>query len=151
MERIDFEKLINFAIKNEISAQEFYRRVSEKVTVPFLKKLFAQFVEEERNHQQILEGFRNLGPSEFRFTETPDYHLSEEEKSPAVSSDMKPVEAFGLAMKKEEAAVRLYLSFANVTNDPEKKRIFQELAKMEREHKHKMEKAFIDVGYPEVW
>lgn len=33
----------------------------------------------------------------------------------------------------------------------EQKKIFLELAEMEREHKAKMESAFVDIGYPEVW
>jgi rubrerythrin len=30
-------------------------------------------------------------------------------------------------------------------------KIFLELAAMERDHKAKLEAAFVDIGYPEVW
>ncbi len=147
----DFKNLLTFAIQNEIEAQAFYRKVAEKASDPFLKRLFGQFVEEERKHQQILENFQASDPSEFHFTDVPDFHLAETEPTPTVEPHMKPIDAFGLAMKNEETAMRLYMSIAEATSDPGKKKIFQELATMEREHKHKMEKAFVDIGYPEVW
>jgi rubrerythrin len=33
----------------------------------------------------------------------------------------------------------------------DRKKLFYELAAMERGHKSKMESAFVDIGYPEVW
>lgn len=64
---------------------------------------------------------------------------------------MKPVDAIALAMKKEEAAMQQYTRLAQASMDAEQKKIFLELAEMEREHKTKMEAAFVDIGYPEVW
>jgi len=64
---------------------------------------------------------------------------------------MKPADAIALAMKKEEEAMNLYLSLAESCKDEAQKQIFKDLAAMERGHKFKMEKAFVDIGYPEVW
>ncbi|MCP3954519.1 MAG: rubrerythrin, partial [Desulfobacterales bacterium] len=54
-------------------------------------------------------------------------------------------------MKNEEDAMRQYQQMAAACDDPDKKRVFEDLAAMERGHKNKMEKAFVDIGYPEVW
>jgi rubrerythrin len=54
-------------------------------------------------------------------------------------------------MKKEQAAMKHYTQLADACTDPDQKNIFLELAAMEREHKNKMEAAFVDIGYPEVW
>ena len=65
--------------------------------------------------------------------------------------DMKPADAFALAMKKEADAMKQYSEMADLCDDDEKRQIFLDLAAMERDHKLKMESAFIDIGYPEVW
>ena len=64
---------------------------------------------------------------------------------------MKPAEAIALAMKKEEEAIVQYTALAEDCPDAEKKKVFLDLAAMERGHKKKMEAAFVDIGYPEVW
>ena len=65
--------------------------------------------------------------------------------------DMQFADAIALAMKKEESAMRQYTQLADASEDSAQKQIFLELAAMEREHKAKMEAAFVDIGYPEVW
>jgi len=54
-------------------------------------------------------------------------------------------------MKNEEEAMKLYTAMARVTSDAAQKGLLLELAAMEREHKRKMEDAFVNVAYPEVW
>ena len=119
----DFDEIITFAISNEIEAQTFYGDAARKLKDPYLKKLFTQFVAEEKKHQEILEGLRHSDPQTFHFKSAPDYHVSETETAPAVSSDMTPAEAFALAMKNEEAAMRLYQFFADAASEPDKKQI----------------------------
>jgi rubrerythrin len=64
---------------------------------------------------------------------------------------MTPTDAFSLAMKKEETAMKHYTTLADGCTDPKQKQIFMDLAAMERDHKQKMESAFVDIGYPEIW
>lgn len=151
MNRDNFENILTFAIRNEIEAQEFYRDVAEKLRDPHLKDLFAGFVEEEKRHQALLENMSDLDASEFHFDTPPDYHIAEQMGKPEVSDAMKPADAFTLAMKREEEAMKLYLFFASAASDPDKKKLFRELAAMEKEHKFKMENAFVNIGFPEVW
>ncbi|MGD8846967.1 MAG: ferritin family protein [Desulfobacteraceae bacterium] len=47
--------------------------------------------------------------------------------------------------------MRHYTELADVCTSAERKKLFYQLAAMEREHKNKMENAFVDIGYPEVW
>ena len=81
----------------------------------------------------------------------PDYHVAENVDRPKLSTAMKPADAFALAMKNEEDAMNHYTNLAAAVSDAEMKKIFHELAAMEKEHKFSMEKAFVDIGYPEVW
>jgi len=151
MDKNKFDEILVYAISNEVEAEEFYLEASEKLSEPFLKDLFLKLSKEEKRHQKILEGFRGKASVSFHFKEVPDYHVSEKVDRPKLSTSMKPADAFALAMKNEEDAMNQYKNLAAVVSDTELKKVFQELAAMEREHKLAMENAFVDVGYPEVW
>jgi rubrerythrin len=153
MDQKTFKEIIAGAIKREVEAYEFYQQVSRKVQDPYLKDLFLGFAEEELRHQKILQGFQGKDDAAVRFARVPDFHVSEtvDEHEAELSILMKPADAIALAMKKEEAAMRHYSQMAEACSDPAQQKVFLELAVMERGHKNKMEKAFVDIGYPEVW
>ncbi len=151
MNRSEYEDILKNAIESEIEAQNFYKSVSEKVASPDLKELFSSFVREEKKHQDILEGFLSEMPETLPFDESKDYKVAETVDEIPLTTDLKPADAFALAMKKEEAAMAHYSRLADACTDPAQEKIFHDLAAMEREHKLKMEKAFVDIGYPEVW
>ena len=146
-----YEKILSDAIAGEIEAQEFYGNVAEKMTDPGLKELFSKFAREETRHQRILEGFRSKVPKHLPFDESRDYKVAETVADVPLSTAMKPADAFALAMKKEEAAMKHYANLAEGCADPNQAQLFRELAAMEREHKLKMENAFVETGFPEVW
>jgi rubrerythrin len=147
----EYERILSNAIENEKEAQAFYGAVAKKMTDPGLRELFEKFVEEETRHQRILEGFRAKAPKHLPFEETRDYKVAETVDDAPLNTDMKPADAFALAMKKEEAAMKHYTELAEGCTDPEQSALFRELAAMERDHKLKMENAFVETGFPEVW
>ena len=151
MNRAQYDTILKNAIQGEIAAQNFYQAAADKMKDTFLKDLFLGFVREEKKHQKILEGFQASIPEALPFDEKRDYHVAETTPDPVVSSDMTPTDAFALAMKKEEEAMNHYTNLANGCTDAKQKEIFLELAAMERDHKQKMESAFVDIGYPEIW
>ena len=151
MNRGEYEKILADAISAEIAAQHFYQDVADKMTDEFLKKMFIEFSAEEKKHEQTLRGLSASVPEHLPFMENRDYKVAETIDAPEVSSAMKPADAFALAMKNEEAAMNHYTALADGCTDAGQKQIFLDLAAMERAHKFKMEKAFVDIGYPEVW
>jgi rubrerythrin len=151
MNKNAFYETLIYAISNEVEAEEFYLEASRKLSDPFLKELFLRLSREEKRHQRILEGFQEKTPVDFHFKEVPDYRVSEHVERPRLSTAMKPADALALAMKNEEEAMNHYTRLADSVSDTEMKRVFYELAAMEREHKFSMEKAFVDIGFPEVW
>jgi len=151
MDQREYEKIIQSAISNEIEAQQFYAAAAEKVADPYLKTMFKDFVTEEKKHEEILNKVLSSNSMATFFTETLDFKVAETVDEPSLSVDLGPADAIALAMKKEEEAMKEYTALADNCPDPEQKRVFQELAAMERGHKLKMEKAFVDIGYPEVW
>ena len=151
MDRGKYEDILNAAIESEIEANRFYQQVAERVKDGYLKDMFLAFAREEDKHRRILEGFRNRPEHAVHFAAVPDFHVSETVDEVTLSIDMKPRDAIALAMKKEEAAMKHYNQLAAACDDKEQQNLFLELASMEREHKAKMEKAFVDIGYPEIW
>jgi rubrerythrin len=152
MNKHTYQEVLDNAISNEIEAYRFYREVAEKVEDRFIKQMFEEFAREEQMHRKILEGFRERSDMEIHFTHLPDFHVSTTLDTPVqLSIDMKPADAIALAIKKEEAAMTHYSHLAEACADPDQRKVFLELAAMERGHKSKMENAFVDIGYPEVW
>ena len=147
----DYKEIIKHAIANEVEARKFYEDAANTLQDAYLKKLFLSLAEEEKKHRDILTQIYTSNTIERYFTEMRDYKVAETMDEPELSMDMKPADAFALAMKKEEAAMKQYTEMANLCDDADKRQVFLDLAAMERDHKLKMETAFTDIGYPEVW
>jgi rubrerythrin len=146
-----YKEIIEFAIAGEIEAQEFYQAAAKKINDPYLKKMFEKFVKDEKGHEKILKGILSKDSINRYFNESTDYKVSETVDKPKLSVEMKPADAIALAMKNEEEAMKQYTELAETCSDIRQKEIFLDLAAMERGHKLKMEKAFVDIGYPELW
>jgi rubrerythrin len=146
-----YKEIIEFAIAGEIEAQEFYKVAANKINDPYLKEMFEQFAKDEKGHEKILKGILSKDTINEYFNESTDYKVAETVNTPKLSTDMKPADAIALAMKKEEEAMKQYTDLAEACLDPGQKKVFLDLAAMERGHKLKMEKAFVNIGYTEVW
>lgn len=153
MDQNTYKVILSGAIERELEAHRFYQQVAQKVKDGYLKEMFSSFAVEELKHRDILQGFANKANMAIHFARVPDFHVSETVDAPdmALSIEMKPADALALAMKKEEAAMRHYTQLAEACTDPAQQKVFLELAEMERSHKFRMENAFVDIGYPEVW
>ena len=147
----EYKGIIKQAIANEVEAKKFYEEAASTLQDPYLKTLFAGLADEEKKHRDILTKIYNSDTMERYFSETRDYKVAETVDAPALSTDMKPADAFALAMKKEAEAMAQYTEMAALCDDVDKRQVFLDLAAMERDHKLKMETAFTDIGYPEVW
>ena len=151
MNLTEYKDIIKQAIANEVDAKKFYENAANALQNPHLKKLFFSLAGEEKKHRDILKDIYTSNTVDRYFSETRDYKIAETVDEPELSMDMKPADAFALAMKKEESAMKQYTEMAEMCDDESKKQVFLDLAAMERDHKLKMETAFTDIGYPEVW
>ncbi len=147
-----YKQVISDAVKAEIEAKEFYEKVSQRVKDTFLAELFEKFAREEAKHETILTAILNkekMDTSFFNFEK--DFKVSETIEMPKVNEEMDLKAAIGIAMKNEELAMKNYTALAENCDDKQLKKVFLDLASMERDHKFKMENSFVDVAYPEVW
>lgn len=151
MNKSEFELLLSGAIKNEVEAFTFYDGLAKRTKDPFVKALFEDLAKQELGHQEVLERFRDDDSLVMNFQSMQDWKIAESVPMPDLSLDMKPKDAIALAMKKEEAAMNFYTQLAHACTSPEHKNLYLNLAAMELGHKHRLENAFVDIGYPEVF
>jgi rubrerythrin len=102
-------------------------------------------------HEQLLTNILAGGEAALSFKKTQDYKLSETIPAPDMSGKVSMADIFAVAMKREERAMNMYLNLAKDSSSEKIKKIFTELAEMERGHKVKLEQAYTDVAYVEAW
>ncbi len=151
MEINDYKEAINFAIDREIEAQNFYKEIANKVSKPELNEMFLSFAGEEKKHEMILKDILKKDDVDTYFHEDRDYGVAETVPAPDISQISTLKDAFALAMKNEEKAMKMYLAMAENCKTRQIKTVFEDLAAMERDHKFKMESSFTDVAFPEAW
>lgn len=152
MDTMDIEKLFSLALSRELEAHEFYREVSRRSKEPAVKELFAELSEQEMQHHDLIERFRQDPTAIMKFKAPKgDFKLAEATPQPRLSTTMKPADAIALAMKKEQQAAEFYQQLAASSQDSALSQAFVSLANMELEHKRRLEDAYVQVGYPETF
>jgi len=147
----DFKAIISSAIDGEIEAYDFYRNVSEKVKDPALQRIFSELAGEEKGHREFLLSIINRDSKALQVDDTEDYKIADTLEIPPLTLGMKPTDGIALAIRKELDAMQMYTQLARVSSDPEQKQTFLELAKMEKNHKTRLEDIYTSMAFPEVW
>jgi rubrerythrin len=147
----EYKNIISEAINNEVEAYTFYQTVSEKVTDANLKTLFGELAGEEKGHREYLQNLLSRDIASLGFSATKDYKVGDSIPTPALTPDMKPVDGLVVAIKKELAAMQMYTQLANASDDAEIKKLFTELATMERGHKARLEDIYVNTAFTEAW
>lgn len=146
----EYKKVISMAVGNEIEAYDFYTAAGEKVENAGLKSIFKDLAAEEKKHQDFLQGLLTQAKP-MKFDENEDYKIAESVEAPKLSITMKPADAIGLAMKKEEEAMAMYAGLAKASADKDQKDMFEQLSRMEQGHKVRLEGIYSEMAYVEVW
>ena len=147
----EFKKIILSAIDKEVESYTFYTASSERVKDAALKSVFKELAEQETMHRKTLQEYLSGAKKDLKFDEVKDYHLSDTLESPALTTEMKPLDGLKLAIKKEEEAKQMYEKFAAASIDEDQKKVFTELAKMETGHKARLEDIYTNTAFAEAW
>jgi len=140
------DEILDFAIANEIEANQFYLELAARMDVPAMKRVFEEFAQEEQGHRAKLEaverGAWQLDGMKERIENMglADYLVDIEP-----TADMSYADALVLAMKKEKAAYRLYIDLAERAEADDVKNLFLSLAAEEARHKLRFEIEYDDV------
>ena len=151
MKSNDFRSIIDFAVKNEVEAYEFYVNATLKVSNEYLKEVFEDLAKEELQHKKFLTEFLASDIEVIKLDEFNDYKVAETIDKPTLSVEMNFTDAIGLAIKNEEEAMQMYKSLSQACLNEEQKSLFIGLMNMEKMHKSRLEDIYINVAYAEVW
>ncbi|HRY98295.1 MAG TPA: ferritin family protein [Bacteroidales bacterium] len=131
--------ILEFAIRSEQAAVEFYTQLATQARNGDMKAVFEQFAREEMGHKARLlsireSGFPGLGQEKVADLKIADYTVAAE-----VSPGMSYSDALVVAMKREKSAFRLYMDLSERAGDQEMKEAFLSLAMEESKHKLRFE------------
>lgn len=147
----EYKKIISTAIDREVEAYTFYKTVSGKVKDANLKKLFLELAGEETKHREFLQGLLSKDVKSLKFSATKDYKVGDSIETPELTADLTPVDGLVVAIKKELEAMQMYTALANNSTAADQKKMFLELASMERGHKARLEDIYVNMAFAEKW
>jgi rubrerythrin len=132
------DDILDFAIKNEQDAVDFYTKYSVLVKGE-IQNVFLEFAQEEIKHKARLTKIKEEKMFEFTQEKINSLNLSDYTTIANFSVDMDYQDALMLAMLKEKAAFKLYINLAQKTDVPFLKQVFLSLAQEESKHKLRFE------------
>jgi rubrerythrin len=133
------DEILDFAIKAEQEAVDFYTDLSKQSVNNEMKLVFEEFAMEEVKHKARLTKIKEEGIFEMKFENIADLKISDYTVKLQPYPDMSYQDALILAMNREKAAFKLYTKLSTKTDNPELKTIFLSLAQEESKHKLRFE------------
>lgn len=144
----DLNAVIEFAIEKEIEAAEFYQNASQHEQFSGKKQMLEEFSAEERKHEALLKDLKagNIGEklAHYDYKWIVDIKRSDYVHAVEYHAGMAYHELLMLAMKREEAALKLYNELLDHAETAEQKKVFKMLCQEEAKHKLALETMYDD-------
>ena len=137
-------EILDFAIREEQAAVDFYLQLAAQSKNHQTKKIFHEYAEEEMRHKSNLIQVKENGTFHLTDAKVKDLKIAEYLVDVKPSANMSYQDALILAMKKEKAAFRMYTKLAENAEDPAVKATFLNLAQEESKHKLRFEIEYDD-------
>jgi rubrerythrin len=131
---------MDFAIAREKDAVLFYQYLQKKVRFESQKEVLREFELIEIGHVQLLERVKTQQSLDKLSRNLPeDLQLSSYLHDVEPDENMTYQQILITAMKKEERSAVLYSSLRDQSEDPDLRKIFDQLMKEEENHRHHFE------------
>jgi len=138
------DEILDFAIKNEEDAAEFYTDLADRSESISMRKVFEDFAREERGHKTKLLGVKKSGKMQPATEKIIDLKIGDYLVDTKPGPDLDVQQALILAMKQEKAAFKLYTDLAAAAPDEELRGLLLALAQEEAKHKLRFEVEYDD-------
>lgn len=145
MELKSVSQILDFAIKKEEEAAQFYNDLAAKMGQQHVGEVFRSFAQEELGHKEKLLAVKKGNMSLIDHQRIVDLKIGDHLVEIALSPDIEYKQALIVAMKAEKAAFRLYHDLAATTDDANLKNVLLGLALEEAKHKLRFEIEYDDV------
>jgi rubrerythrin len=133
-----FNEVMDFAIKEEIEAVNFYKMLADFVEEPEMAEVLLDLALQESEHKAKLEAVK-AGSIALDDQDVGDLGITSKVEQVKPYAKMNYVDLLVIGMKKEEAARKLYTDLTTIAQTQEIRDIFLKLAKEEAEHKMRFE------------
>jgi len=133
------DEILDFAIRKEQEAHDFYTDIANKAKREPIKQIFLGYALEELGHKSKLEAVKGGKIMLSSEQKVMDLKLGDALVDIEVAPDLKYQDALILAMKAEKNAFILYNNLADVAPNATVKDIFLGLAQEEAKHKLRFE------------
>ena len=132
--------VLDFAIEQEQVAVDFYSELSKNTENKEVKDIFLDFVKEEMGHKIKLQKIKKEGIFNNEVIDNiSDLKISDYLEAVKPTPNMTYRDALVVAMQRERAAFKLYISLSNMAPTEALKSTFRSLAAEEAEHKLQFE------------
>jgi rubrerythrin len=138
------DEVLDFAIKNEENARDFYKALAGKMERPAMKTVFEGFAMEEEGHKNLLSKVRETGGFAASSEKILDLKIGDYLVPVETEGDLTYQDALILAMKKEKMAYKLYTNLSAAVKDETLKTTMVSLANEEAKHKLRFEIEYDD-------
>lgn len=140
MEGKDLKDIIAFAIEREEEAINFYTGLSGHFRFAPRKELLEELADMERGHIVVLRNMEKKGFPAGAVKSTADLSISQYLVKPEKPADqLEYHDILVLAMKREEASLKLYRDLASRVSGTPQAAVFLRIAEEEADHKLKFE------------
>ena len=136
--------VLDFAIGEEEAAVKFYSELAGKMEKQWMRKVFEDFVKEEKGHREKLVAIKEGNIPALKAEKVTDLKIGDYLVDAKPGPDTTYQQALTLAMKKEKAAFKLYSDLAATTDNEDLCNIFLALAQEEAKHKLRFEIEYDD-------
>ena len=150
-------EILDFAIKKEQEASQFYAEWAKKLTSPnldpdqlfLLRDMFEHFAQEELKHKEKLIWVQKGSTFQPSVKQVTDLKIVDYLIDIMPSPNMDYQEALIIAMKREKASHKLYNDLASAAGTESLQSLFTALAQQEAEHKLRLETEYEKEIYSE--
>ena len=132
------DEILGFAINSEIAAHNFYMELADFVEKPEMAEVLSDMALEELGHKAKLEAVK-AGKIGINEEEVGNLGIADNVEDVIPDAKMNYIDLLVVAMKKEEAARKLYTDLARIAQEQKVRDIFLKLAQEEANHKLRFE------------
>ena len=150
--QLTLKDVLQQAIKKEIMAQQLYSDLERIMTSQTAKDTFKELVRQEHGHQVLLERYLHgeIKSGVLPARQVIDYKITENFEPTEISPNMPLKDIFLRAANREKEAHESYLALSQVHPAGEVKKLLEDLASQELEHKHRLEFLYTEVAFPQT-
>ena len=150
--QLSLKEVLEGAIQKEIMSRFLYIGLRQRVKKQASRDAFQALAEQEEVHQRILEDYLHGRFKEGSLSSSVvvDYKVADYLDQPDISPTMELKDVFLLAANKEKTAHDLYTCLAGIHPNGYVKRLLEELASQELEHKNRIENLYTEVAFPQT-